>query len=134
MVGEIGPGSVILLAVAHDDTERDAEFLANKAANLRIFPDAERKLNRSLLDVGGEALVISQFTLYGDCRKGRRPSFTRAAGPEKGEALYRSFAERLRGHGVTVAEGVFRETMLVEIYNDGPVTLIASSDHLPRSG
>lgn len=132
-VGEIGPGFVILLGVGHGDGPTEAARLAGKVANLRIFADAEGKTNVSLLDVEGEALVISQFTLYADCRKGRRPSFVRAAPPEVAAPLVESFADELRRAGVgRVETGAFGAMMLVEIENDGPFTIILDSDNLGR--
>ncbi len=127
VVGAIGQGLVILLGIRTGDTETEARYLAEKCANLRIFADAEGKFNRSLLEVGGGALVISQFTLYGDTRKGRRPGFEEAARPEIAEPLYKSFVQELRGFPIEVAEGVFGAMMLVEIHNDGPVTLMLES-------
>lgn len=124
----IGPGLVVLLGVKKDDTVADAAYLAEKIAHLRIFDDREGKLNRSVLDVGGTVLVVSQFTLYGDCRRGRRPSFSEAAPPAVAEPLYRRFIEELRARGVLTAEGQFQARMLVEIANDGPVTLILDSE------
>lgn len=125
VVGAIGPGLMILLGVTHRDGEEQARWLANKVAGLRIYEDAEGKMNRSLTEVGGSALVVSQFTLYGDCRKGRRPSFTDAARPEVAEPLCERFIELLREGGVgQVESGVFGAHMMVEIHNDGPVTLI----------
>lgn len=126
-IGEIGKGLVILLGVTHSDTEKDAAFLAEKCMNLRIFEDDADKMNRSLLDVGGEALIISQFTLYGDASHGRRPSFTEAARPEVAIPLYEKFVELCRGYGVRVATGRFGAEMLVSIRNDGPVTILAES-------
>jgi D-tyrosyl-tRNA(Tyr) deacylase len=126
-VGEIGAGLLILLGVKTDDAEKDAEFLAGKIANLRIFEDAEGKMNLSLKETDGEALVVSQFTLYGDCRKGRRPSFTDAAGPAKGEALYENFVSRLQAEGPAVSTGRFGAEMVVRLENDGPVTLVVDS-------
>lgn len=126
-IGEIGKGLVILLGVTHSDTEKDAAFLAEKCMNLRIFEDDAGKMNRSLLDVGGEALIISQFTLYGDALHGRRPSFTEAARPEVAIPLYEKFVELCRGYGVRVATGRFGAEMLVSIRNDGPVTILAES-------
>lgn len=126
-VAEIGPGVVVLLGVGRDDGPEDAVYLGGKIANLRIFEDGEGKLNRSLLDVGGSALVVSQFTLYGDCRQGRRPGFSDAAPAERGRDLYQLFASGLAGLGVNVATGVFQAHMQVEIVNDGPVTLLLDS-------
>jgi D-tyrosyl-tRNA(Tyr) deacylase len=126
-VGGIGHGLVVLLGVADDDTPKDADWMAAKLVNLRIFEDNAGKLNRSLLDCSGEMLVISQFTLYGDCRKGRRPSFIRAAGPEKGDALYRRFIQQVQHHGVDTATGRFGHRMDVSLNNHGPVTLIVES-------
>lgn len=124
-VGAIGPGLMILLGVTHGDDEEQSRWLANKVAGLRIFEDGAGKMNRSLLDIGGSALVVSQFTLYGDCRKGRRPSFTDAARPEIAEPLCERFVDDLRAAGVGQVEGgVFGAYMQVEIQNDGPITLI----------
>ena len=120
---EIGKGLVILLGVGHGDGEAQAAFLAEKIANLRIFEDSESKMNLSLVDVQGQAIVISQFTLYADTRKGRRPSFTDAALPELARPLVDRFAELLRQIGIPTGQGVFGEEMLVEIHNDGPVTI-----------
>ncbi|MCK4449945.1 MAG: D-tyrosyl-tRNA(Tyr) deacylase [Anaerolineae bacterium] len=124
VVGDIERGVVVLVGVTHGDTEEQAEWLARKIAGLRIFEDNEGKMNAGLLDADGAALVISQFTLYADCRKGRRPSFTNAAMPEVAEPLVEHFAQALRDHGVPVQTGVFGAHMLVEIYNDGPVTIL----------
>jgi D-tyrosyl-tRNA(Tyr) deacylase len=124
VVGEIGRGVVVLAGIAHSDTTAEAEWLARKVAGLRIFEDAEGKMNASLLDVDGAALVVSQFTLYADARKGRRPSFTDAALPEVAEPLVAHFAQALREHSVPVAVGVFGAYMMVEIHNDGPVTIL----------
>ena len=126
-VGEIGPGFVVLLGIGREDTRADAQYLAEKIVNLRVFEDEEGKMNLSLLDVGGEILAISQFTLYGDCRKGRRPSFTAAAPPEEARALYEGFVQEVAGYGLRVATGQFQAHMLVEIHNDGPVTLLLDS-------
>jgi len=126
-VGAIGPGLVVLLGVGQGDTEQDAEFLADKSVNLRIFEDENGQMNRSLLDTGGALLVVSQFTLYGDARKGRRPSFIDAAPPEDANRLYRHFVERARASGTTVAEGVFRAVMDVSLVNRGPVTILLDS-------
>ncbi len=120
----IGRGLVVLLGVKKEDEEKDAGYLAEKVAHLRIFEDRDGKLNRSVLDIGGAVLVVSQFTLYGDCKRGRRPSFTEVAPPEQAEALYRRFIAALKACGVVTAEGRFQAKMLVEIANEGPVTLI----------
>ena len=122
--GKVGAGLCVLLGVGSGDTERDAEWLADKIVNLRIFEDGDGKMNRSLLEVGGGALIVSQFTLYGDCRKGRRPSFTEAASAEEGNRLYEYFVEQVKSSGVETACGVFQTHMSVKIVNDGPVTLI----------
>jgi len=124
VVGEIGAGLLILLGVAKPDTVADAEYLADKILNLRIFSDAEGKMNRSLLDIQGSLLVVSQFTLYGDCRKGRRPGFDAAAPAEQARALYESFVEIARRSGLRVETGVFQAHMEVALINDGPVTLM----------
>ena len=123
IISNIGKGLLILLGVGHDDTESPAAFLAEKVANLRIFEDEHGKTNLSVLDVKGEAIVVSQFTLYADTRKGRRPSFIDAALPNVAEPLVTRFAELLRGHGVPTQTGKFGAHMLVEIHNDGPVTI-----------
>ena len=124
VVGEIGHGLVVLVAVREGDTEKEAKWLAHKIPHLRIFKDDDNKFDRSLVDVGGEALVVSQFTLYGDARKGRRPSFSQAARPELAKALIERFSELVASEGVHVETGVFQAMMLVEIHNDGPVTII----------
>lgn len=130
-VGEIGLGLVILLGAGHGDGQAEADRLADKIANLRIFADAEGKTNLSILDVAGEALVISQFTLYADCRKGRRPSFIHAAPPEIAAPLVEYFAGRLRQAGIRRVEtGVFGAMMLVEIHNDGPFTIVLDTKDL----
>jgi len=126
-VAAVGPGLLILLSVAAADDERDAAYLAAKIARLRIFADDERKMNRSLTDTGGEALVVSQFTLHGDCRKGRRPDFTRAAPPADAERLYNKFIDELAALGVPTRAGEFGAMMAVSLVNDGPVTLIVDS-------
>jgi D-aminoacyl-tRNA deacylase len=123
VVGEIGPGLVVLLGVGPDDTDAVAGELARKTAELRIFRDDDGRTNRSLLDIGGEALVVSQFTLFADTRRGRRPGFTGAAPPELAERLYGTFAEALRDLGVRVATGRFGAEMAVELVNDGPFTI-----------
>ncbi len=127
LVGKIDRGLVILLGVKNGDTESDAKFLADKCVNLRIFADEAGKFNLSALDVGGELLAISQFTLYGDTRKGRRPSFVEAASPETSQPLYEKFVDYLRENELKVATGEFGAMMLVEIHNDGPVTIILDS-------
>ncbi len=124
VAGEIGAGLVVLLGVTHDDTREQARFLAGKIARLRIFEDAGGRMNLAAADVGGSVLVVSQFTLYGDCRKGRRPSFDSAARPEQAQELYDAFSAEIRALGVPVATGVFQAHMMVELVNDGPVTLI----------
>jgi D-tyrosyl-tRNA(Tyr) deacylase len=124
MVGRIGRGILVLVGVARGDGEREADYLIDKIVHLRIFEDDAGKLNRSVLEVGGEALVVSQFTLLGDCRKGRRPSFIEAAGPEHGNRLYEHVVTGVRRAGVTVQTGRFRALMSVSLVNDGPVTLV----------
>ena len=124
VVGQIGPGLCVLLGVGAADRETNADALADKIAKLRIFEDQQGKMNRSVLDSGGALLVVSQFTLYGDCRKGNRPSFTHAAPPAQAERLYQYFSERLRNQGLKVANGQFQAHMRVALVNDGPVTLI----------
>lgn len=131
-VGAIGRGLVVLLGVAQGDGVDDARRLAQKTAEMRIFEDAEGRFNLSLLDTGGEALVVSQFTLLADTRRGRRPSFVDAAPPEAAESLVREFEEALRGLGVTVASGRFRAHMQVDLVNDGPVTIILDTADLQR--
>ena len=127
-MGEIGAGLMILLGIGRDDTSAVAMSMASKIAHLRIFEDDQRKMNCSLLDVSGSALVVSQFTLYGDARGQRRPSFIAAASPEKARKLYEDFSEALRQLGVTVATGVFQAMMSVELVNEGPVTILLDSD------
>ena len=129
-VGEIDAGLLVLLGVTHEDTAKDACYLADKIAHLRIFEDEAGKMNLSILDVGGEVLSISQFTLYGDCRTGRRPSFTQAAKPEQAVLLYELFNQSLRDLGLTVAEGQFQAHMSVDLTNDGPVTMLLDSKRL----
>jgi D-tyrosyl-tRNA(Tyr) deacylase len=124
VTGQINRGYAILLGVTHSDGEAEADWLANKIAGLRLFEDADDKMNLSLFNVEGSVLVVSQFTLYGDARKGRRPSFTDAARPEQAEPLVAYFCDKLRQCGLTVATGVFGAMMQVEIHNDGPVTLM----------
>lgn len=124
IVGRIGRGFAILVGVTHDDTEEQAAWLARKVAGLRLFEDSEGKFNISLQEVGGAALVISQFTLYGNARKGRRPSFTAAAHPDLAEPLIARFSDLLRQKGIPVETGLFGARMMVKIHNDGPVTLV----------
>jgi D-aminoacyl-tRNA deacylase len=127
-VGQIGRGLVVLLGINTVDEEEDADYLCQKVVGLRIFPDLEGKFNLSLQDIGGELLVVSQFTLHGNCRKGRRPSFTEAAGPDKALPLYEYFISRVRNLGVPVATGRFQAIMALQLVNDGPVTLILDSE------
>jgi D-tyrosyl-tRNA(Tyr) deacylase len=127
VVGAIGVGWLVLLGVARGDGDEDADRLAEKVAALRAFEDEAGKMNRSVAEVGGGVLVVSQFTLLGDCRAGRRPSFTEAAEPAEAERLYRRFADRLAATGLPVATGVFRAMMRVSLINDGPVTLLLDS-------
>ncbi|HUG67423.1 MAG TPA: D-aminoacyl-tRNA deacylase [Pirellulaceae bacterium] len=127
LVGEIARGLLVLLGVASDDTDDDARQLADKICGLRVFEDADEKMNQSLEDIGGAMLVVSQFTLYGDCRKGRRPSFTQAAPPEQAERLYNTFIAGVGMRGIKVATGRFRAHMEVALVNDGPVTLLLES-------
>ncbi len=128
LVSEISVGLLIFLGIAHDDTETELEYIANKVANLRIFEDADGKMNCSLLDTGGSALVVSQFTLYGDCRKGRRPSFIEAARPDVANALYEEFISTLSQLNIPTLGGTFQAMMDVELINDGPVTILLDSE------
>lgn len=127
ITGAIQKGLMVLLGVAEDDTEQDAEYIAGKVAGLRIFEDEEEKMNLSVKDVGGQILAVSQFTLMGDVRKGKRPSFTKAARPAEADELYRTFIRMLQQQDLHVEEGIFQADMLVRIYNDGPVTILLDS-------
>jgi D-tyrosyl-tRNA(Tyr) deacylase len=130
-IAEIEKGLVILLGVSHEDTEQEALWLAEKCAHLRVFEDDQGKINRSLLDIGGQALVVSQFTLYADTRKGRRPSFVQAAPPEVAEPLVRVFTDALAESGIPTQMGEFGAHMLVGVENDGPVTILMERDPIP---
>lgn len=130
ITGSIGNGFTVLLGVEDGDTEKDAAYIADKVTGLRVFDDEEGKMNLSIKDIGGEILAISQFTLLGDVRKGKRPSFIKAARPEEANALYRSFVEMVKCEGIKVEEGIFQAEMLVKIYNDGPVTILLDSRKL----
>jgi len=127
VVGSIGPGLVVFVGVANGDSEKDVQYLAEKTTGLRIFDDGQGKLNLSVQDIGGELLLVSQFTLLADTRKGRRPSFTDAAPPTRAEALFNQFVEQVRATGLKVATGRFQQYMQVEIHNDGPVTIMLDS-------
>ena len=127
MVSSISKGLLVLVGVADDDTEADVKYLADKTANLRIFEDEAGKMNLSVSDIGGAVLAVSQFTLYGDCRKGRRPSFIKAARPEKAETLYEVYISSLADMGLETQTGVFQAHMNVELVNDGPVTILIDS-------
>ena len=127
VAGEIGIGLLVFLGVGDGDTEADAAYLADKIAGLRIFEDAQGKMNRSVPDVGGSVLAVSQFTLYGDVRRGKRPSFDAAAAPEKARQLYELFVERFRAAGLRCETGRFQEVMTVELVNEGPVTILLDS-------
>jgi D-tyrosyl-tRNA(Tyr) deacylase len=130
VTGEIGHGLMVLLGVEEKDTEKDLDYMVDKIPNLRIFEDADGKMNLSLLDVGGELLVVSQFTLLGDARKGRRPGFTDAARPEMANAMYETLVSRIAALGVKVETGQFQAHMMVDILNDGPVTILLDSHKL----
>lgn len=129
-VGSIDGGLVVLLGVTHQDTREDADYLASKVIQLRIFSDEAGRMNRSLLDTGGALLVVSQFTLYGDCRKGRRPGFDQAAAPDHARGLYDYFVQQLKSSNVTVATGVFQADMEIHLVNDGPVTFVLDSSRV----
>ena len=129
----ISNGLVVLLGITHGDKEKESIYLAEKAANLRIFEDSEGKMNKSLIDIGGEMLIISQFTLYADCKKGKRPSFTFAAKPDIAIPLYENFIEKIKSLGINVQTGEFGADMLVSIDNDGPVTIVIdTSEIMPK--
>lgn len=130
ITGAIGKGYVVLLGVEEGDTEADADYMVEKITGLRVFEDDEGKMNLSMMDVGGELLSVSQFTLLADARKGRRPSFVKAARPDEANRLYRYFNEKIRGKGIKVEEGIFQAEMLVRINNDGPVTILLDSEKL----
>jgi D-tyrosyl-tRNA(Tyr) deacylase len=132
ITGTIGRGFLVLLGIRHEDTEKEAVYLARKIAGLRVYEDAGGKMNLGLESVGGEVLVVSQFTLYGDCRKGRRPSFVEAARPEHAKSLYEIFQEEIRRAGLKVASGAFQQHMEVELINDGPVTLWLDTDQMMK--
>ncbi|NLY19537.1 MAG: D-tyrosyl-tRNA(Tyr) deacylase [Clostridiaceae bacterium] len=130
-VGNIGKGLTVLLGVENDDTEKDMQYMADKIVNLRIFEDSSGKMNLSALDVGGELLVVSQFTLFGDCRKGKRPSFTKAASSDFADSLYKEFVKYIKDrYPIKVETGVFQAQMQLEIHNDGPVTILLDSKKL----
>lgn len=126
--GKINKGLLVLLGVSNRDTEKDVRFMADKVINLRIFPDEEDKMNLSVKDMGGEILVVSQFTLYGDCRKGRRPSYNDAAMPEKAQDLYNLYVDTIKESGLKIATGEFQAMMKVSLVNDGPVTILLDSE------
>ena len=130
IAGKIGKGLMVLIGVEEGDTESDASYIAEKIVNLRIFEDEDDKLNLSVMDICGEILAVSQFTLLADARKGRRPGFTKAARPEEANGLYSKTVELIRGKGINVEEGVFQTHMMVEIHNDGPVTILLDSRKL----
>ncbi|WP_434797560.1 D-aminoacyl-tRNA deacylase [Terrisporobacter vanillatitrophus] len=127
VVGQINQGLMVLLGVTHDDTSKDVDYMVDKIINLRIFEDEEGKMNLSLKDVGGEVLAVSQFTLYGDARRGRRPSFSDAARPEVANPLYEEFVEKVKNQGINVGTGKFGAHMMVDLTNDGPVTILLES-------
>jgi len=127
VIGKIDKGLMVLLGVTHDDTSKDVDYMIDKILNLRIFEDEDDKMNLSLKDIGGELLVVSQFTLYGDCRKGRRPSFTNAAKPDLADKLYEEFIAKAKSQGLNVGTGQFGAHMMVDLTNDGPVTILLDS-------
>ena len=128
ITGKIGQGLVVLLGISQKDTEKDVAYLSDKVSNLRVFPDEQGLMNRSVQDVGGEVLVVSQFTLFGDCRKGRRPSYSRAAPPETAQRLYDLFIAEIKNRELPVATGEFQAMMQVSLTNNGPVTLLIDSE------
>jgi len=128
--GQISEGLMVLIGVEDGDGEKDVHYIADKICGLRIFEDEEEKMNLSVADIGGQVLAVSQFTLLGDARKGKRPSFTKAARPEEANALYRQVVARIKANGIPVEEGIFQTHMLVEIHNDGPVTILLDSRKL----
>lgn len=132
-VGEIRKGFVVLLGITHEDTQEDIDYLVNKIIHLRVFEDSEERMNLSLIDVKGELLSVSQFTLYSDTRKGRRPSFSEAAKPDHAEPLYQQFNEKIKQAGIALATGIFGEMMSVSLVNDGPVTIIIDSSERKKS-
>lgn len=130
ITGKIGKGLMVLIGVEDGDSEKDADYIADKITALRIFEDEQGKMNLSVEDIGGEILAVSQFTLLADARKGRRPSFAKAAAPDEANALYRKVIEKISSKGIHVEEGVFRAEMMVEIHNDGPVTILLDSNKM----
>jgi D-tyrosyl-tRNA(Tyr) deacylase len=128
IVGSIGKGLLVLLGIKNDDSKRDIEYIKDKILNLRIFEDDRSKMNLSLKDVSGQIMIVSQFTLYGDCRKGRRPSFIKAASPETAQGIYMDFVEEIKSTGIYVQQGVFQAHMDISIVNEGPVTIILDSE------
>ena len=130
IVGSIGPGLVVLLGISRNDTVKEIDYLADKIINLRIFPDQNQKMNLSVKDIKGEILLVSQFTLLGDCRKGRRPSYSNAAPPERAKKLYDTFIQKLDDLGIPTATGEFQAMMKVNLVNNGPVTILLDSDKL----
>lgn len=130
ITGQINKGLLVLLGVTHEDNSTDVDYMIDKILNLRIFEDENEKMNLSLKDVGGELLVVSQFTLYGDCRKGRRPSFTNAAKPDMANELYEEFVTRAKAEGINVGTGQFGAHMMVDLTNDGPVTMLLDSSKI----